>query len=213
LRFEDELVRHKILDLIGDLYLLGISLKAKITAQKAGHMHNINFLKKIIDQDTKTKEEADMFSVNVKIGKPLGISEIQKIIPHRYPFLFIDKVVITEEEKKAVGYKAVSGNEEFFQGHFPGNPIMPGVLVIEAMAQTSCVLYLSRPNLADKVAYFMSIENAKFRKPVLPGDYLELRIEIMKARERFGKVKGKAYVAGNLVAEAEFSFVTVDKGE
>lgn len=212
LRFEDEFVRHKILDLIGDLYTLGRPLKAKITAVKSGHRHNINFLKKLVTQNTDSKE-VRMTNPEVKAGDILELSTIQKIIPHRYPFLMIDKVVINELQKKATGYKSVSGNEPFFQGHFPGNPIMPGVLIVEAMAQTAAVLFLCRPDLSDKIAYFMSIENVKFRKPVLPGDNLELKVEVLKAKERFGKVRGEAFVNKSLVTEAEFTFALVDKPE
>ena len=148
---------------------------------------------------------------NLTGGTVLDIVAIQKTIPHRYPFLMIDKVVIVEEVKRAIGYKCVSGNENFFQGHFPGQPIMPGVLIIEAMAQTSCVLFLSRPDLKDKLAYFMAIDAVKFRRPVVPGDMLELRVEVLRARDRGGKIRGEAYVNGNLTTEAEFMFVIVDK--
>lgn len=131
---------------------------------------------------------------------------IQKMIPHRYPFLLIDKVEVVEELKKATGYKCVSGNENFFQGHFPGQPIMPGVLIVEAMAQTTCVLFLAKPEYQGKLAYFMSIDAVKFRKPVVPGDVLELKIEIIRPRGRGGKARGEAYVNGSLVTEAEFMF-------
>lgn len=141
----------------------------------------------------------------------LDINAIQRAIPHRYPFLMVDRVVIGDPEKSAVGYKAVSGNEPFFQGHFPGQPIMPGVLVVEAMAQTACVLLLGRPEFQGKLAYFMGMYRVKFRKPVLPGDWLELRIEVLRSGGRAGKVRGEAVVEGQPVAEAEFTFALVDR--
>ncbi|MDR3111605.1 MAG: 3-hydroxyacyl-ACP dehydratase FabZ [Elusimicrobiota bacterium] len=138
--------------------------------------------------------------------------EVLRCIPHRYPFIMIDKVKIFKDDPtKAVGYKCVSGNESFFQGHFPEAPIMPGVLIVEAMAQTSCVMFLSKPEMKNCLAYFMSIDNVKFRKPVKPGDLLELKIEILKDVGRRGKVKGEAFVDGNLATEAEFMFIIVDK--
>ncbi|GHT06173.1 3-hydroxyacyl-[acyl-carrier-protein] dehydratase FabZ [Endomicrobiia bacterium] len=144
--------------------------------------------------------------------KILSTEEILKCIPHRYPFLLIDKVKInTTDLSKVVGYKCVSGNENFFQGHFPGMPIMPGVLILEAMAQTSCVMFLSRPEMKGCLAYFMSIGNAKFRRPVKPGDILELCVEVLKDSGRRGKMKGRAHVDEKLVAEAEFSFIIVDR--
>jgi len=137
--------------------------------------------------------------------------EIKNVIPHREPFLLIDKVEIIEKEKSAVGYKYLTGEEDFFKGHFPENPIMPGVLVVESMAQTACVLYLFRPDLRGKFAYFMSIDKTKFRRPVRPGDLLELRVEVVKTRERAGKVRGIAYVSDNIVAESEFMFILVER--
>jgi beta-hydroxyacyl-ACP dehydratase FabZ len=144
-------------------------------------------------------------------GKLLDINEVTAIIPHRYPFLMIDKVRIFSNPLVATGYKCVSGNENFFQGHFPNAPIMPGVLIVEAMAQTSCVMFLSRPELRGCLAYFMSIDKVKFRQPVRPGDVLELKVEVLKDSGRRGKVKGEAFVSGKLVAEAEFMFIIVDR--
>ena len=140
----------------------------------------------------------------------LDIREIMRVIPHRYPFLLIDRVEIIESQKRAIGIKCVSGNEPFFPGHFPGQPIMPGVLIVEAMAQTACFLLLSHSNFANKLALFMGIQNAKFRKPVGPGDVLELHVEVLRAG-RIGKIRGEAKVTENLVAEAEFTFALVDK--
>lgn len=141
----------------------------------------------------------------------LDFEALKKAIPHRYPFLLVDRVTITDPEKSAVGIKCVSGNEPFFQGHFPEKAIMPGVLIVEALAQVACSLFLSRPAFQGKLAYFMGMEDIKFRKPVVPGDRLELKIEVLKLRDRFGKVKGEASVEGQLVAEAIFSFAVVDK--
>jgi len=143
--------------------------------------------------------------------KKLNQNEIKNTIPHREPFLLVDEVIIEEEVKRATGYKQLTGQEDFFKGHFPGNPIMPGVLLVESMAQTACVLFLSRPDLSDKIAYFMSIEKSKFRKPVIPPAKLELKVEVIRARERTGRVRGEAYVDGVQVAESEFMFVLVDK--
>ncbi len=137
--------------------------------------------------------------------------QIKKAIPHRFPFLLVDRVTITEPDKSAVGIKCVSGNEPFFPGHFPEQAIMPGVLIVEAMAQVACVLFLSKPENSNKLAFFMGMEEIKFRKPVTPGDRLELKIEILSLRSKFGKAKGEAYVDGHLTTEAQFSFAIVDK--
>ena len=141
----------------------------------------------------------------------LNFDALKKAIPHRYPFLLIDKVTITEPDKSAIGIKSVSGNEPFFQGHFPEHAIMPGVLIVEAMAQVACALFLSKPEASNKLAFFMGMEEIKFRKPVVPGDRLELKIEILQMRSRFGKAKGEAFVEGQLVTEATFTFAIVDK--
>ncbi|MBI4056580.1 MAG: 3-hydroxyacyl-ACP dehydratase FabZ [Elusimicrobia bacterium] len=143
--------------------------------------------------------------------KTLELADIQAVIPHRYPFLLVDRVEILQEDKKAVGTKCVTGNEEFFQGHFPGHPIMPGVLIVEALAQTACVLMFVKPEFKGKIAYFLGIEEAKFRQPVKPGQVLKLQVEVLRMGSRAGKVKAEAYVQDTLVTEGILSFAIVDK--
>lgn len=143
----------------------------------------------------------------------LNVNEIQKLIPHRYPMLLIDRLERIVKNESAVGIKNVTMNEWFFQGHFPENPVMPGVLIVEAMAQTAgtLVMHSTDKKAKDKLVYFMTIEEAKFRKPVLPGDVLELLVKKIKARDPIWKFSGKAYVNGTLVSEAVFSAMIVDK--
>jgi len=140
----------------------------------------------------------------------LDIKEIQQILPHRYPFLLVDKI-ISIEERKIIGLKNVTINEPFFQGHFPGSPIMPGVLVIEAMAQVGAILFLRTNGHKNKLAYFTGIDKAKFRKPVVPGDQLRLELEVLRAGSRVFKMKGKAFVDETLVVEAELLSALVDR--
>ncbi len=144
-------------------------------------------------------------------ARVIDIKAIKKAIPHRYPFLLVDRVEITEEDKRAVGTKCVTVNEPFFQGHFPDHPVMPGVLVVEALAQTACVLQLSSKAIPEgKVAYFMGINEAKFRQPVFPGSVLKLHVEMLRSG-RVGKFRGEAYVDAKLVAEGEMTFAIADK--
>jgi 3-hydroxyacyl-[acyl-carrier-protein] dehydratase len=140
----------------------------------------------------------------------IGIKEIMEVLPHRYPFLLVDRVIEIEEGKRIVGIKNVTMNEAFFQGHFPGNPIMPGVLIIEAMAQVSGVLAY-KSGMSGKATYFLSIEKAKFRKPVVPGDQLRLEITVLRGRQTIWRFAGNAYVDDKLVAEAEFTAMITDK--
>jgi beta-hydroxyacyl-ACP dehydratase FabZ len=144
----------------------------------------------------------------------MGIQEIMDTLPHRYPFLLIDKIVEMEMGKRVVGIKNVTMNEPFFQGHFPGHPIMPGVLILEAMAQTGGVLALKsvpQDQVKNKVIYFMSIDKAKFRKPVVPGDQLRFELDVIKQRSNIMSLKAQALVSGAVVAEAELMAMIVDK--
>ena len=146
------------------------------------------------------------------MGKTLDINTIQKILPHRYPFLLVDRI-IESSEKRIVGIKNVTVNEPFFQGHFPGKPIMPGVLIIEAMAQVGGVGALNIKDNLGKLAYFMSIKEAKFRKPVVPGDQLVIEIDMLKTKLSMMQVRGVAKVNGEVVAEAELMFAFVTPNE
>lgn len=136
----------------------------------------------------------------------LDSAAIQKILPHRYPFLLVDKIVELIPEKKVVGLKNVTINEPFFQGHFPGFPVMPGVLLVEALAQTGAVAILSKPEHAGKIALFARLDNVRFRRQVVPGDTLRLEVEVLKLRGSIGKAQGKAYVEEELACEAEMMF-------
>ncbi len=137
----------------------------------------------------------------------LDIKEIQKIIPHRYPFLLVDKIIELEEGKKAVGIKNVTVNEAHFQGHFPDHPVMPGVLIIEALAQVGAVVVLKLPQYAGKIAFFAGLDKVRFRKQVVPGDQLRLEVELVKIKGPVGKGVGKAYVGEELAAEGELTFM------
>lgn len=140
----------------------------------------------------------------------MDINEIMQVIPHRYPFLLVDRILELEPGKKAVGIKNVSGNEPFFQGHFPGYPVMPGVLIIEALAQAGAVAVLSMPEMENKLALFAGIDGARFRRQVVPGDQLRLEVEILKFKGPLGKGRGVATVDGKLAAEAELVFALQD---
>jgi len=212
LRFDDEFVRHKILDLIGDLYLLGYSLEAHIVAVKSGHPSNMKLLRKINRQLERIKDAGvTVPATPVDTTLPLDINAIKKILPHRYPFLLVDKIIELEEDKRAVGIKNVSVNEPFFNGHFPDHPVMPAVLTVEAMAQVAGVLMLSKPENSGKLAYFMTIDNVKLRKAVLPGDQLRLEVEVTRLRVKTGQVHTQALVDGKVVAEADMKFSLLER--
>ncbi|MBC8473724.1 MAG: 3-hydroxyacyl-ACP dehydratase FabZ, partial [Candidatus Omnitrophica bacterium] len=192
------------------LYLLGYGIKGHIIAVKSGHPLNIKLVDKISVQKEKI-QAGGIKAVYIETGGgALDASDIQKILPHRYPFLLVDKIVELVPDKKAVGIKNVTMNEEFFTGHFPGRPVMPGVLIIEALAQVAGVLMLNKRENVGKLAYFMSLDNAKFRKAVVPGDQLRLEVEIVKLRSKIGQVHTKALVNGQVVSEADLMFAIVD---
>jgi len=204
-RFKNEFVRHKILDLIGDLYLIGCPLKAHIIAVKSGHSLNLKLVKEIAQQKER-------YSMNAN-KTCLEIEDIKKIIPHREPFIFVDRITDIEYGKRATGLKNVTINDYFFKGHFPGRPVMPGVIIVEAMAQVGAVMLLASDEYRGKLAFFMSIDNVKFRKPVVPGDQLILEVETVKVKSKIGQVRGKALVDGKVVAEADFICALVGNQE
>jgi len=199
LRWPDEFVRHKALDCVGDFALAGAPIRARITAIRPSHRGNVKLVQAM--KDAIAKETT-----------VLEIDEIMKVLPHRYPFLLVDRVLEIEEGKRIVGVKNVTINEPFFQGHFPGHPIMPGVLIIEAMAQVGGMLLMGAvPDHENKVVYFTSLNNVKWRRPVKPGDQLRFELELLQVRGMMCKMSGIAKVDGQVVAEAEMGAVVRDR--
>ncbi|MBP1647358.1 MAG: lpxC [Bacteroidetes bacterium] len=213
LHFPNEPARHKLLDVLGDLALIGVPLKAQILAARPGHASNIEFarmIRKLYEQ----KKLIRKYQHERKEGVVFDINAIKKILPHRYPFLLIDKIIDFKMDEKIVGVKNVTTNEPFFEGHFPGQPVMPGVLILEAMAQTGGILLLNGiENPEGKLVFFMSIDKAKFRKPVTPGDQLVFELTLLSRKSRICVMAGKAFVDGNLVAEAEMMASIVERKE
>ncbi len=210
LRFKDEFVRHKILDLLGDMYLLGFMVKGHVIAVRSGHNLNIKLIQKIKVKREKWMEGSMRPAEEMQVaGTELDINVIKRILPHRYPFLLVDKIIMMEG-LRIVGVKNVTANEEFFLGHFPGRPIMPGVLIVEAMAQTAGILMLSRNENFGKLAYFTGINEVRFRKTVVPGDQLVMEIEVTKFKSRTGVAWAQAKVDGKLICEAELMFALVE---
>ncbi|MBX3395214.1 MAG: UDP-3-O-[3-hydroxymyristoyl] N-acetylglucosamine deacetylase [Phycisphaerae bacterium] len=204
-RFPDECVRHKILDLIGDIYLAGRPLYGKIIATRSGHSLNHELVRKLL-------EAVERRNRNERIGSKAAIdsTQLHRILPHRFPFLLIDRVLEIHGDRRAVGIKNVSINEPFFQGHFPAQPIMPGVLIIEAMAQLAGILLSQKLEHAGKIAVLLSMDHVKFRRQVVPGDRLVLEVETLRVKARTGHVRAEATVEGSLVAQAEIKFMLVD---
>ena len=206
-RFDDEPVRHKMLDLIGDLYLLGAPIKGRIVAYKSGHALNQLLVKKLIAQHRKQTFNDLGTGKNVET---IDIRGLFRMMPHRYPMLLVDRVVEIDGDRRAVGVKNVTINEPFFQGHYPNTPIMPGVLIVEAMAQLSGVLIGQSLAQVGKLPVLLSLDRVKLRKPVTPGDQLFLEAESVKIRARIAHMRCRAYVGEELAAEAEVKFMMVD---
>ncbi len=202
LRWPDEFVRHKAADIVGDLALLGGRLKAHVVAEKPSHRGNVALGNAISRRAALSGRP------------PLDIRHVLDVLPHRYPMLLVDRIIEIEEERRIVGIKNVTINEPFFQGHFPGHPVMPGVLIIEAMAQVGGVLlmgHIMASGEREKVVYFMSLDNVKFRRPVVPGDQIRFELELVQHKERASRMKGVGYVDGHVVVEAEMMARVVDK--
>jgi UDP-3-O-[3-hydroxymyristoyl] N-acetylglucosamine deacetylase/3-hydroxyacyl-[acyl-carrier-protein] dehydratase len=221
LRFPEEFVRHKILDIIGDLSLLGRPIHGHLVAVKPSHAANCELVRRITAQMRRAETFAppaparsasaggDPRLEMVENGGVMDTETLMRILPHRYPFLMVDRI-IKIDGNLIVGVKNVTVNEPHFQGHFPGHPIMPGVLQLEAMAQVAGILMLRRAENAGKIAYFMAAEEVKWRKPVYPGDVLVIEVEMMKMKARLGKAKGVCKVGGEVVSEAEVTFMLRD---
>jgi UDP-3-O-[3-hydroxymyristoyl] N-acetylglucosamine deacetylase/3-hydroxyacyl-[acyl-carrier-protein] dehydratase len=201
LRFDDEFLRHKIGDIVGDLALLGARVRAHVVAERPSHKGNVALASALRAEQRRTAREP-----------VLDAARIMQCLPHRYPMLLVDRVTEIEKGKRIVGLKNVTINEPFFQGHYPGHPIMPGVLIVEAMAQVGGLLLMNDLENADeKVVYFMTMDNVKFRRPVVPGDTLVFELEVLQLRRGVCKMRGRGLVEGKVAAEAEFMASIVDK--
>ncbi len=210
LRFRDEFVRHKVLDIVGDLALFGRPIRGHVIAIKPGHGPNSELCRAIAKQHARAMAMVPP-AVTPKGGEILDVNDVMKLLPHRAPFLMVDRIVSVESENKATGVKCVTINEWFFQGHFPNHPVMPGVLQLEAMAQVGSVLILRKPGNAGRIGYFMSADEVKFRKPVVPGDTLFIEVTLLMGRRGIAKAQGRCMVNGEVTSEAMIMFGFADR--
>jgi UDP-3-O-[3-hydroxymyristoyl] N-acetylglucosamine deacetylase/3-hydroxyacyl-[acyl-carrier-protein] dehydratase len=205
MRFEGEPVRHKLLDLLGDLHLLGADLSAHVIATRSGHKTNADLVRRLLD----LMQEQETGGI-IQRESGLDIREILKMLPHRYPFLLIDRVIEIEGFQRATAIKNVTINEPYFQGHFPGAPLMPGVLQLEAMAQLAGVLLLRKLEHTGKLAVLWSIDKVKLRRQVTPGDQLRIEVETTRLKGQIAQVRCTGHVGGHLVCEATLMFNMID---
>jgi UDP-3-O-[3-hydroxymyristoyl] N-acetylglucosamine deacetylase / 3-hydroxyacyl-[acyl-carrier-protein] dehydratase len=211
LRFVDEFVRHKILDIVGDLALIGRRIRGHLVAVKPGHAANAE-LARTLAREQGRRSELEVARKMPQGDGGLNVEQIMEVLPHRYPFLMVDRVVEFEGEHKITGVKSVSINEPFFQGHFPGHPVMPGVLLVEAMAQVASILLFKLAKSSSRIGYFMSADGVKFRKPVFPGDTIFIHAELTKARgNRLAKAKCHCVVNDAVVSEGELMFTFLER--
>ena len=217
LRFKEEFARHKILDIIGDSLLLGKPLKAHIVAVNTSHGLNVQLcreIRQVLEAAQKEGASAQQTTRPQQVmpdEKTLDIRRILDTLPHRYPFVMIDRVISMPSETELTAVKNVSINEPYFQGHFPGQPVMPGVLQVEAMAQAAGILMLRKVSSENKIAFFMSCDKVKFRRAVTPGDQLEICVKLTKSRgDKIGVAEGVCKVAGKVVSSAELMFTVMD---
>jgi UDP-3-O-[3-hydroxymyristoyl] N-acetylglucosamine deacetylase / 3-hydroxyacyl-[acyl-carrier-protein] dehydratase len=209
-RYTNEFARHKALDLIGELMLSGKRILGHVIAVKPGHGPNTK-MASTLKKEYERMRALIPSPITIPDGESvLDVNEVMRILPHRYPFLMVDRV-IDFEENSCTGLKNVSINEPFFQGHFPGHPIMPGVLQLEGMAQVSSILMLRKPENLGKIGYFLSADNVKWRKPVMPGDTLITEAKTTKIRGNIGQTSCRCLVNGEVVSEADLKFALFDR--